>query len=168
MMIHHMNSQYIWQGISYLLSPAATKMSVLFLIVLMATCTFRNSDVYAFVITSNNSQEWVDTSNNIKIQFVYDLHKPTINNLNELNFTIQSLKTSNNIKNITANIAVVNSPDPTFKFDNVTAPGGIISVKCPFLNEGMHQVIVNVRSNNNQALALASFNLNVPAVNNFS
>jgi hypothetical protein len=168
MMIHHMNSQYIWQGISYLLSLAATKMSVLFLIVLMATCSFRNSEVYAFVITSNNSQEWVDTSNNIKIQFVYDLHKPTINNLNELNFTVQNLKTGDNVKNITANIAVINSPDPTFKFDNVTASGGIISVRCPFLNEGMHQVIVNIRSNNNQALALASFNLNVPMLNNSS
>jgi hypothetical protein len=32
----------------------------------------------------------------------------------------------------------------------------------------MHQVIVNIRSNNNQALALASFNLNVPMLNNSS
>jgi hypothetical protein len=163
-----MNSQYIWQGIRYVLSPTATTMSVLFFIVLMVTCTFRNSEVYAFIITSNNSQEWVDTSNNIKIQFVYDLHKPTINNLNELNFTVQNLKTGNNLKNITANIAIMNSPDPTFKFDNVTAPNGNISIRAPFLNEGMHQVIVIIRSNNNQALALASFNLNVPTLNNSS
>src|ERR671925_1172775 len=149
MMIHHMNSQYIWQGIGYVISPTATTMSVLFFIVLMVTCTFRNSEVYAFIITSNNSQEWVDTSNNIKIHFVYDLNKPTINNLNELNFTVQNLKTGNNLKNITANIAIMNSPDPTFKFDNVTAPNGNISIRAPFLNEGMHQVIVIIRSNNN-------------------
>ena len=136
---------------------------VLFLIISTTTCM-----VYASVITSNNNQEWVDTANNIKIHFVYDLNKPTINNLNELNFTVQNLKTGNNLKNVIANIAVVNSPDPTFKFDNVAAPSGNFSLRCPFLNEGMHQVIVNIRSNNNYALALASFNINVPALNNSS
>ena len=134
----------------------------------MVTCKLRNSEAYASVLTSNNGQEWVDTANNVKIRFAYDLNKPTISNLNELNFTVQNLKTGNNLKNITANIAVVNSPDPTFKFDNVTAPNGNFSVRCPFLNEGLHQVIVNIRSSNISALALASFNLNVPTLNNSS
>ena len=89
-------------------------------------------------------------------------------NLNELNFTVHDFKTGNNLKNITANIAVVNSPDPTFKFDNITAPDGVFSIKCPFLNEGTHQVIVNIRSSNNYAAALASFNLTVPLTSNSS
>jgi hypothetical protein len=36
------------------------------------------------------------------------------------------------------------------------------------VTEGMHQVIVNLRLNNNYALALASFNLTVPVTSNSS
>ncbi|MDQ6862662.1 MAG: hypothetical protein M3044_02440 [Thermoproteota archaeon] len=135
---------------------------------MMSTGIFRNTGANATIITTNNTQEWVDKLNNIMIYFTYQLNKPAINNLNELNFTVHDFKTGNNLKNITANIAVVNSPDPTFKFDNITAPDGVFSIKCPFLNEGMHQVIVNIRSSNNYAAALASFNLTVPLTSNSS
>jgi len=132
------------------------------------TCIFANPVAYASIINNNNSQEWVDKLTNIKILFTYELDKPTINNLNELNFTVDDLKTGNNLKNVTADVTVINNPDPTFKFDNITASNGRFSIKCPFLNEGMHQVIVNLRLNNNYALALASFNLTVPVTSNSS
>ncbi|HYT43153.1 MAG TPA: hypothetical protein VEP90_12480 [Methylomirabilota bacterium] len=122
------------------------------------TCIFANPVAYASIINNNNSQEWVDKLTNIKILFTNELDKPTINNLNELNFTVDDLKTGNNLKNVTADVTVINNPDPTFKFDNITASNGRFSIKCPF----------NLRLNNNYALALASFNLTVPVTSNSS
>jgi len=122
------------------------------------TCIFANPVAYASIINNNNSQEWVDKLTNIKILFTYELDKPTINNLNELNFTVDDLKAGNNLKNVTADVTVINNPDPTFKFDNITASNGRFSIKCPF----------NLRLNNNYALALASFNLTVPVTSNSS
>ena len=124
----------------------------------MTTCIFANPVASASIINNNNSQEWVDKLTNIKILFIYELNKPTINNLNELNFTVHDLKTGNNLKNVTADVTVINNPDPTFKFDNITASNGRFSIKCPF----------NLRLNNNYALALASFNLTVPVTSNSS
>lgn len=138
------------------------------LLLLTTTCIFPNSVAYAIIITDNNSQEWVDKLTNTKILFTYELNKPTLNNLNELNFTVGDLKTGNNLKNVTADVTVLNNPDPTFKFDNITTSNGHFSIKCPFLNEGMHQVIFNLRLNNNYPLALASFNLTVPMTSNSS
>ena len=143
-------------------------MGLFVLTVMTTTCIFAIPVAYASLITNNNSQEWVDKLTNIKILFTYELNKPTINNLNELNFTVGDLKTGNNLKNVTADVTVINNPDPTFKFDNITASNGHFSIKCPFLNEGMHQVIFNLRLNNNYALALASFNLTVPVTSNSS
>ena len=71
-------------------------------------------------------------------------------------------KTGNNLKNVAADVTVMNYLDPTFKFDNITSSNGHFSIKCPFLNEDMHQVIVNLRSINNYDLALPSFNITVP------
>jgi hypothetical protein len=134
----------------------------------MTTKCLRSNPVAYASITYNNSEEWVDKLTNIKTLFVCELNQPTINNLNELNFTVVDLKTGNNLKNVTADVTVMNYPDPTFKFDNITASNGHLSIKCPFLNEGVHQVIVNLRSINNYTLALASFNLTVPVTNNSS
>ena len=75
---------------------------------------------------------WVDKLTNIKILFVYELNKPTINNLNELNFTVDNLKTGNNLKNVTADVTVMKYPDPTFKFDNITSSNGHISISAHF------------------------------------
>ena len=141
---------------------------VLLLLVMMTIYTFANTGAYATIIANNNAQDWVDKLNKVKIHFVYELNKPTINNLNELNFTVDDLKTGNNLKNVTADVTVINNPDSTFKFSKITASSGVFSIKCPFLNEGMHKVIVNLRSNNNHTFALASFNLTVPITSNTS
>ena len=150
----------------HLLSSAS--LSALLLIAMMATYTFTNTGAYATITANKNIQDWVDKLNNVKIHFIYELNKNTIKNLNELNFNVDYLKTGNNLKNVIADFTVINGPDPTFKFTNITASNGDFSIKCPFLNEGMHQVIVNLRSNNNHTLALASFNLTVPAGINIS
>jgi len=81
---------------------------------------------------------------------------------------VDDLKTGNNLKNVIADVTVINNPDPTLKFSNITASNGEFSIKCPFLNEGTHQVIVNLRSHNNHTLALASVNLTVPITSNSS
>ena len=154
-------------GFNCLLLSSA-RLSALLLIAMMTTYTFTNTGAYATIIAKNNTQDWVDKLNNVKIHFIYELNKPTINNLNELNFTVDYLKTGNNLKNVIADVTVINNPDPTLKFSNITASNGEFSIKCPFLNEGMHQVIVNLPSNSNHTLALASFNLTVPITSNSS
>lgn len=123
---------------------------------------FKGSEVHAATITGNNSQVWVDTLAGIKVHFTYELNKTRIHNLNELNFTVQDVNTNKNLKNLRGKVVVLNSPDPTFEFDNLTAPTGNFSIICPFLNEGIHQVIINIHDANNFAVALASFRIDVP------
>lgn len=76
------------------------------LIAIMTTCIFSNPVAYA-AITNSNLQVWVDKLTNIKILFIYELNKPTINNLNELNFTVDDLKTGNTLKKVTADVTVM-------------------------------------------------------------
>jgi hypothetical protein len=123
---------------------------------------FKGYEVHAATIAGNNSQVWVDTLTGIKVHFTYELDKPRIHNLNELNFTVQGVNTNKNLKNLRGKVVVLNSPDPTFEFDNLTAPAGNFSIICPFLNEGIHQVIINIHDANNFAVALASFRIDVP------
>jgi hypothetical protein len=89
---------------------------------------FKGDVVHAATIASNNSQVWVDTLTGIKIHFTYELNKPRIHNLNELNFTVQDVNTNKNLKNLRGKVVVLNSPDPTFEFDNLTAPTGNFSI----------------------------------------
>ena len=140
-------------------------MTILLIVVPVACCIFTASNAYALLASSNNSQVWLDTLTGLKIHFTYQLNKPTINRLNELSFTVQDLNTNKNLKNVTGNIVVLNSPDPTFEFDNLTAPTGDFSIKCPFLNPGTHQVIIKIHTANNSGLALGSFRMNVPQNN---
>jgi hypothetical protein len=112
----------------------------------------------------NGVQQWVNKEEDIKIQFKYTLYKPEIHNYHQLNFSIQDL-TGKHVKGLTASITITN--DPLFAFDNITIPNGDFAVVCPFLDNGQHQVIVNVRTGNN-ALALASFNMTIPWSNSTS
>jgi hypothetical protein len=107
-------------------------------------------------------QQWVDDENDVKIQFDYQPKKPEINNYNQLNFIIQDLGTGKHLKNLTASVTIPNS-DPIYKFDNLTVADGDFGVICPFLDQGQHQVILSIRSEN-YALALASFNMTIPVI----
>jgi hypothetical protein len=84
-----------------------------------------------------------------RIQFKYELNKPSINNFNQLNFSIQ-------------NSISIPTNEPIFQFDKITVSDGDFDIICPFLKNGEHQVIINIHSEN-LALALASFNMSVPS-----
>jgi hypothetical protein len=69
-------------------------------------------------IHSNITQVWTDRQNNIKIQFSHSPEKPTMNDLIQLQFSIQDLHTGNHLKNLTAKVTLTNNP--LYKFDNIT------------------------------------------------
>ena len=145
------------------LSPSS-QWTILLSIILMicSIFIFKGSELHAATIIGYNSQIWVDTLMGIKIHFTYDLNKPRFHNLNQLNFTVQDVNTNKNLKNLRGKVVVLNSPDPTFEFDNLTTQTGSFSIICPFLNDGIHQVIINIHDANNFAVALASFRIYVP------
>jgi hypothetical protein len=52
------------------------------------------------------------------------------------------------------------SNEPLYKFDNITVTDGDFSIRCPFLDPGMHQVVLKIDSKD-YSLALASFNISI-------
>jgi hypothetical protein len=52
------------------------------------------------------------------------------------------------------------SNEPLYKFDNITVTDGDFSIMCPFLDPGMHQVVLKIDSKD-YSLALASFNISI-------
>ena len=115
---------------------------------------------YAQLYSNTTTQVWIDKLNNIKIIFSYLPEKPTADDIIQLQFGIQNLQTGSHLKDLIADVTVSN--EPLYKFDNVTAPDGYFSLRCPFLDPGTHQLILKVGSKD-YALALASFNIPVIA-----
>jgi hypothetical protein len=121
-------------------------------------------------INANNIQDWNDTENNLKIQFIYLPEYPLAGNITKLIFHVQSLQTGSYLKNLVASITIINNltiakidvikdTNGAFsRFTNIPAANGIFSLKYRFLEEGRHQVIVNIRSGN-FSFALASFSV---------
>jgi hypothetical protein len=110
------------------------------------------------LLVSNTPQIWTDKSNNIKIQFSYFPELPTADDIIQLQFTIQNLQTGSHLKDLIAYVTVSN--EPLYKFNNITATDGKFSIRCPFLDPGIHQVILKVNSKD-YSLALASFNISI-------
>ncbi|HEX6673314.1 MAG TPA: hypothetical protein VF084_13865, partial [Nitrososphaeraceae archaeon] len=96
-------------------------------------------------IKESKLQEWVDKSKNIKIQFAYSPEKPIIDTFTELKFSVQDLETGEHIKNFDARAVVTN---------------GDFSVKYLFPDDGTHQVLTRINTNN--SILLASFSVFVP------
>jgi hypothetical protein len=99
------------------------------------------NNAYAHISQDNKTaapiQEWNSTQDNVKIQFGYIPEKPLVYTETNLIFSIQDLTTGNHIKDL--------------------------SLKVRFLEDGYYQVISQISStDNNIALALASFNLYIP------
>jgi hypothetical protein len=82
-----------------------------------------------------------------------------MDDLIQLQFSIQNLQTGNHLKNLFAKVTVTNN-NPIYKFENITIADGDFSIRCPFLDPGMHQVIVKVDSKD-YSLALASFKISI-------
>jgi hypothetical protein len=110
------------------------------------------------LLVSNTPQIWTDKSNNIKIQFSYLPELPTADDIIQLQFSIQNLQTGSRLKDLIAYVTVSN--EPLYKFNNITATDGNFSIRCPFLDPGIHQVILKVNSKD-YSLALASFNISI-------
>lgn len=112
-------------------------------------------------LTGDGVQEWIDRDNHVRIQFKYDLHRPSIHNFNQLNFSIQDSSTGEHLKNVYASISIPTN-EPIFQFNNISVSNGDFDIISPFLRVGEHQVIINIHSED-LALALASFNITVPS-----
>ena len=110
-------------------------------------------------IKESNIQEWVDKNKNIRIQFAYSPEKPIIDTFTELKFSVQDLETGEHIKNFDAR-AVVTNGQRLFKFENITVADGDFSVKYLFPDDGTHQVLTRINTNN--SILLASFSVFVP------
>jgi hypothetical protein len=125
------------------------------------------NNVYAHIPqdikTATPIQEWKDTQDNVKIQFSYIPEKPLVYNETDLIFSIQDLITGNHITDLIARITITKNDRIFFKFNDVEIPNGDFSLKVRFLEDGNYQVISQISStDNNIALALASFNLYIP------
>ena len=110
-------------------------------------------------IKESKIQELIDKRKNIKIQFAYSPEKPIIDTFTELKFSVQDLETEEHIKNFDAR-AVVTNGQRLFKFENITVADGDFSVKYLFPDDGTHQVLTRINTNN--SILLASFSVFVP------
>jgi hypothetical protein len=140
--------------------PRLLLLSSLLLLIIPTSITFSNTTTAAYAHLYNNMiQTWTDIQNNLKIQFSYLPEQPTMDDILQLQFSIQNLQTGNHLKNLIARVTVTNNP--LYKFDNITIANGDFSIRCPFLDPGMHQVIIKVDSKDYYSLALASFKIPV-------
>lgn len=110
-------------------------------------------------INDLNVQEWIDKNKNIKIQFDYLPDKPIIDTFTELQFSVQDLETEQHLKDFDARVVVTNG-QRLFKFENITVSDGDFSVKYIFPDDGTHQVLLRVNTNN--SIILTSFSVFVP------
>jgi hypothetical protein len=110
-------------------------------------------------IKESKVQEWIDKSKNIKIQFAYSPEKPIIDTFTELKFSVRDLETGEHIKNFDARVVVTNG-QRLFKFENITVADGDFSIKYLFPDDGTHQVLTRINTNN--SILLASFSVFVP------
>lgn len=107
-------------------------------------------------------QERKNTQNNVKIQFSYIPKRPLVYTDTDLIFSIQDLTNGSHIKDLIASITITMDDKIFFKFDEVDIPNGDLSLKVRFLEDGNYQVISQISSMDNIALALASFDILVP------
>ena len=110
-------------------------------------------------IKESKVEEWIDKNKNIKIQFAYSPEKPIIDTFTELQFSVQNLETGEHIKDFDARVVVTNG-QRLFKFENITVANGDFSVKYLFPDDGTHQVLTRINTNN--SILLASFSVFVP------
>jgi hypothetical protein len=104
-------------------------------------------------------QQWQSKKDNVLIQFTYYPEKPIIDSFTELKFNIQNISTGKHIQDIMARVVVTNG-QRYFKFDNVSIQNGHFSVKYIFPDDGTHQVLLRLVTDND--VIPASFKVFVP------
>jgi hypothetical protein len=110
-------------------------------------------------INDPDVQELIDRQKNIKIQFDYSPDKPIIDTFTQLQFSVQNLTNDQHITDFDARVVVTNG-QRLFKFENITVADGDFSVKYLFPDDGTHQVLTRINTNN--TILLASFSVFVP------
>jgi hypothetical protein len=132
----------------------------LFFLGIIASLSQSNVTLSSYAhINDPDVQEWIDKNKNIKIQFDYEPNIPIIDTFTELQFSVQDLETGEHIKDFDAR-AVVTNGQRLFKFENITVADGDFSVKYLFPDDGTHQVLTRINTNN--SILLASFSVFVP------
>lgn len=129
---------------------------VLLFMSLMSGNIFPLSDAH---FTAEKIQQWQSKKDNVLIQFAYEPEKPIIDSFTELKFNIQNISTGEHIQDVTARVVVTNG-QRYFKFDNISIPNGHFSVKYIFPDDGTHQVLLRLVTNND--IIPASFKVFVP------
>ncbi len=104
-------------------------------------------------IKESKVQESIDKNKNIKIQFGYTPEKPIIDTFTELQFSVQDLETGQHIKDFDARVVVTNG-QRLFKFENITVADGDFSVKYLFPDDGTHQVLTRINTNNSISFSI--------------
>jgi hypothetical protein len=112
--------------------------------------------------TESTIQEWIDPQENVKIQLRYSPAKPMLYTLTDLRLSIQDLNTGNNLRDLSASIAILKGDKIFFKFNKIAVQNGDLSLKVQFIEDGNYQLISQIRSKDNISIALASFNILVP------
>jgi hypothetical protein len=87
---------------------------------------------------------------------------PLVYTNTDLIFSIQDLTNGNHIKDLIASITITKNDKIFFKFNDVDISNGDLSLKVRFLEDGNYQVISQISSTDNIAVALASFDILVP------
>ncbi len=141
-----------------IITISVTIFSVSFILIMVSIIITPQQLSYAHLY-GNRTQEWINSRDDIKIQFTYQPEKPIIDAFTELKFSVQNLTTGDHLKDFTARVVVTNG-QRLFKFENITVPDGDFSVKYIFPDDGTHQVITRI--DKRDSATLASFNVFVP------
>lgn len=107
-------------------------------------------------------QEWNDQQNAVRVLFSYSPEKPLLYTLTDLKFSIQDLKTGNHLKDLVMNSTIIKDDKIFFRFNRVNIKNGDLSLKAQFPEDGNYQIISQIRSKDNVAIALTSFNIFIP------
>jgi hypothetical protein len=141
------------------------KLFLFFLLIASMCASMIIDNAYAHISQDNNTsavQEWKDQRNNVKIQFSYSPDKPLVYASTDLKFSIQDLNTGNHVKDLDTSLTIIKDDKIFFKFNDIAIHDGDLSLKVQFLEAGNYQAISQVRSADNTAVALTSFNILVP------
>jgi hypothetical protein len=136
----------------------ALRITSIWISFIMIAIIFPNSS-YAH-INGNRTQQWINTQENVKIQFTYEPEKPLIDSPTVLKFSVQNLQTGQHLKDLFAKVTIINR-QTVFKSNNITVTDGDFSLNPTFPNDGTYQVILRINSRD-YAIALASFKVFVP------
>ena len=114
----------------------------------------------AQTINSIKTQLWMDKENNVKIIFTYNPESPIIGKPTKLLFSVQDLRTGDEIKERSHVRIIITNGHEILKITNATFAQANFSTNYAFPDSGSYQVISKIDSNN--VAELASFNVFVP------